>query len=99
MKPPRFAYHDPRSVPDALALLGKLENARLLAGGQSLMPMLNMRLAAPDHIIDLNKIEALSYLRVSFRIRPPAGSIKYAVSPLPATTPRAPLMVGTVAFR
>ena len=63
MKPPRFAYHDPRSVPDALALLGKLENARLLAGGQSLMPMLNMRLAAPDHIIDLNGVAGLAYIR------------------------------------
>jgi carbon-monoxide dehydrogenase medium subunit len=63
MKPPRFAYHDPRSVPEALALLGKLENARLLAGGQSLMPMLNMRLAAPDHIVDLNGIAELSYIR------------------------------------
>jgi aerobic carbon-monoxide dehydrogenase medium subunit len=63
MKPPRFAYHDPRSVPEALALLGKLENARVLAGGQSLMPMLNMRLTAPDHIVDLNGIAELSYIR------------------------------------
>ena len=63
MKPPRFAYHDPRTVPEALALLGKLENARVLAGGQSLMPMLNMRLAAPDHIVDLNGIAELSYIR------------------------------------
>lgn len=63
MKPPRFAYHDPRTVPEALALLGKLDNARVLAGGQSLMPMLNMRLAAPDHIVDLNGIAELSYIR------------------------------------
>jgi carbon-monoxide dehydrogenase medium subunit len=63
MKPPRFSYHDPRTVPEALALLGKLENARVLAGGQSLMPMLNMRLAAPDHIVDLNGIAELSYIR------------------------------------
>ena len=63
MKPPRFAYHDPRTVPEALALLGKLENARVLAGGQSLMPMLNMRLTAPDHIVDLNGIAELSYIR------------------------------------
>jgi len=63
MKPPRFAYHDPQSVPEVIGLLGKLENARLLAGGQSLMPMLNMRLAAPDHIVDLNGIATLSYIR------------------------------------
>jgi carbon-monoxide dehydrogenase medium subunit len=63
MKPPRFAYHDPQTVSEAIGLLGKLENARLLAGGQSLMPMLNMRLAAPDHIIDLNGVAELAYVR------------------------------------
>jgi carbon-monoxide dehydrogenase medium subunit len=62
MKPPRFDYHDPQTVPEVIALLGKLENARLLAGGQSLMPMLNMRLAAPDHIVDLNRIAELAYI-------------------------------------
>ena len=60
MKPPRFDYHDPQTVPEVIALLGKLENARLLAGGQSLMPMLNMRLAAPDHIVDLNRVAELA---------------------------------------
>jgi carbon-monoxide dehydrogenase medium subunit len=65
MKPPPFSYHDPRNVADAVGLLSRLENAKLLAGGQSLMPMLNMRYVLPDHIIDLNKIEALSYLRES----------------------------------
>jgi carbon-monoxide dehydrogenase medium subunit len=65
MKPPPFSYHDPRSVADAVGLLSRLENAKLLAGGQSLMPMLNMRYVLPDHIIDLNKIESLSYLRES----------------------------------
>jgi aerobic carbon-monoxide dehydrogenase medium subunit len=65
MKPPPFSYHDPRNVADAVGLLSRLENAKLLAGGQSLMPMLNMRYVLPDHIIDLNKIDALSYLRES----------------------------------
>jgi len=63
MKPPRFSYHDPEKVPEVISLLGRLDNARLLAGGQSLMPMLNMRLAAPDHIIDLNRVAELSYIR------------------------------------
>jgi carbon-monoxide dehydrogenase medium subunit len=63
MKPPPFSYHDPRTVADAIGLLGKLENAKLLAGGQSLMPMLNMRYVLPDHVIDLNRIEGLSYIR------------------------------------
>jgi carbon-monoxide dehydrogenase medium subunit len=63
MKPPPFSYHDPRTVEDAVGLLARLENAKLLAGGQSLMPMLNMRYVLPDHVIDLNRIPALSYLR------------------------------------
>lgn len=63
MKPPPFAYHDPETVADVIGLLGRLENARLLAGGQSLMPMLNMRYVLPDHLIDLNRVEDLSCLR------------------------------------
>jgi carbon-monoxide dehydrogenase medium subunit len=63
MKPPPFRYYDPRTVADAIGLLGSLENAKLLAGGQSLMPMLNMRYVLPDHVIDLNRVEGLSYIR------------------------------------
>jgi aerobic carbon-monoxide dehydrogenase medium subunit len=63
MKPPPFSYHDPRTIADTIGLLGRLENAKLLAGGQSLMPMLNMRFVLPDHIIDLNRVEGLSYIR------------------------------------
>src|ERR1019366_10754175 len=63
MKPPPFSYHDPETVADVVGLLGRLENAKLLAGGQSLMPMLNMRFVLPDHIIDLNRVEQLSYVR------------------------------------
>jgi len=63
MKPPPFSYHDPRTVADAIGLLGRLDNAKLLAGGQSLMPMLNMRYVLPDHVIDLNRIDGLSYIR------------------------------------
>lgn len=60
MKSGPFAYHDPRTVEEALGLLGTLENAKLLAGGQSLMPMLNMRYVLPDHVIDLNGIAGLA---------------------------------------
>jgi len=63
MKPPPFSYHDPRTIDDAVSLLATLENAKVLAGGQSLMPMLNMRYVMPDHVVDLNKIEDLSYIR------------------------------------
>ncbi len=63
MKPPPFSYHDPRTLGDAVALLARLENAKLLAGGQSLMPMLNMRFVQPDHVIDLNRVDGLSFIR------------------------------------
>jgi carbon-monoxide dehydrogenase medium subunit len=63
MKPAPFTYHAPQSVDDALRLLGEQPNARLLAGGQSLVPILNFRLASPDHLIDLNRIEALRGIR------------------------------------
>jgi len=63
MKPPPFSYHAPSDVPEAVAMLAKLENAKVLAGGQSLMPMLNMRYVLPDHVIDLNRVEGLSYIR------------------------------------
>ena len=60
MKPAPFQYHDPRTVEDAVTLLGSLDNAKVLAGGQSLVPMMNFRYVMPDHIIDINKIAELS---------------------------------------
>ena len=63
MKPPPFSYHDPRTTADVVGLLGSLDNAKLLAGGQSLMPMLNMRYVLPDHLIDLNRVDGMSYIR------------------------------------
>jgi aerobic carbon-monoxide dehydrogenase medium subunit len=63
MKPPPFSYHDPRTTADVVGLLTSLDNAKLLAGGQSLMPMLNMRFVLPDHVIDLNRVDGLSYIR------------------------------------
>jgi carbon-monoxide dehydrogenase medium subunit len=63
MKPPPFSYHDPRTAADVVGLLGSLDNTKLLAGGQSLMPMLNMRFVLPDHVIDLNRVDGLSYIR------------------------------------
>jgi carbon-monoxide dehydrogenase medium subunit len=60
MKPPPFSYHDPATLERAVELLGQLDNAKPLAGGQSLMPMLNMRFVLPDHVVDLNGIAELS---------------------------------------
>ena len=60
MKPAPFEYHDPRSRADALRLLATMENGLVLAGGQSLMPMLNFRAVTPDHIVDLNRVDELA---------------------------------------
>ncbi len=63
MKPPRFKYHDPVSVDDALGLLAHYgDEAKILAGGQSLMPILNFRLARPANLIDINGIGDLAAL-------------------------------------
>ena len=54
MKPPRFSYHDPTTVEEALGLpIRHGDAAKILAGGQSLMPMLNFRLVRPGHVIDI----------------------------------------------
>ncbi len=64
MIPPGFDYHAPRSVPDAIKLLGELgSEAKLLAGGHSLLPMMKLRFAQPAHLIDLNRIDALRGIR------------------------------------
>lgn len=64
MKPCAFTYHRPGTVPDVLALLqAHGAEAKVIAGGQSLGPMLNMRLARPGHLVDLNDLLELDYLR------------------------------------
>jgi CO/xanthine dehydrogenase FAD-binding subunit len=64
LKPPPFEYHDPRSLDEALALLAEHgEDAKVLAGGQSLVPLLNFRLASPERIIDINGLGELGYVR------------------------------------
>ncbi|HKA71698.1 MAG TPA: FAD binding domain-containing protein, partial [Xanthobacteraceae bacterium] len=60
MIPPAFAYHRPASVSEATALLADLgEDARPLAGGHSLIPMMKLRLASPEHLVDLAGIASL----------------------------------------
>jgi carbon-monoxide dehydrogenase medium subunit len=64
MIPPAFDYHAPTSLPDALKLLGQYgEEAKILSGGQSLLPLLKMRLAAPGHVVDIGRIPGLDYLK------------------------------------
>ena len=64
MKPPVFDYHAPASVDETIALLTRYGGeGKVLAGGQSLMPLLNFRLSRPAAIIDLNGIASLAYIR------------------------------------
>ena len=63
MKPVAFEYADPRSVDDALAHLARHgDDAKILAGGQSLVPMLNFRLARPAMLVDINRVDGLNVL-------------------------------------
>jgi carbon-monoxide dehydrogenase medium subunit len=60
VKPPRFAYHAPATVPEALGLLEEhSDQSKVLAGGQSLVPVLSFRLSAPEHLIDINRLPGL----------------------------------------
>ena len=66
MKPSAFVHHAPVSVDEALAVLAEFgHDGKVLAGGQSLIPMLNMRLAAPGHLVDINRIAGLDTVDVT----------------------------------
>ena len=65
MKPAKFDYHDPTTLDEALGLMAQFgDQARPLAGGQSLVPLMNFRLIRPAHLIDLNGVAELSYLKM-----------------------------------
>jgi aerobic carbon-monoxide dehydrogenase medium subunit len=64
MKPAPFDYHAPTSLDEAVALMSTLDNAKVIAGGQSLVAMMNFRYAMPDHLIDLGNIAGLSGLHL-----------------------------------
>ena len=60
MKPPAFTYHRPRSLEETLDVLASLgERGKVLAGGQSLVPLMSMRLSAPEHLVDINHVPGL----------------------------------------
>ncbi len=63
MIPAQFEYHRPTSLTEALQLLQRLPEARLLAGGHSLLPMMKLRLVTPAHLIDLGRLGDLRYIR------------------------------------
>jgi CO/xanthine dehydrogenase FAD-binding subunit len=100
VKPPLFDYHDPTAVEGVLDLLSQHgEDAKLLAGGQSLVPLLNFRLASPDHLIDLGHIPSLAYIRRRdgvLRIGAMTRQATLEASPLVAE--HWPLLTGALGF-
>lgn len=66
MKPAPFVHHAPRSVEEAVGVLGEVgHDGKILAGGQSLIPILNMRLASPAHLVDINRVTGLDTVEVT----------------------------------
>src|SRR5262245_41999199 len=64
MIPAAFDYHLPNTIGEATALLARLgEDAKILSGGQSLIPLMKLRLASPRHLVDINRIPGLAYVR------------------------------------
>jgi len=64
MKPAPFDYHAPSSLDEAIGLVSSLDNAKILAGGQSLVAMMNFRYVIPDHVIDLNGVASLAGITI-----------------------------------
>src|SRR2546426_7096103 len=99
MIPPVFDYHAPASVADAIALLSRFGDwAKVISGGQSLLPLLKLRLGTAEHLVDIGRIPGLEYVREEggyLRIggRPPraaperAGIVRTRLPP-PLPTPR-----------
>lgn len=98
MKPPSFDYHDPATVEEALALLAEHgDDAKVLAGGQSLVPMLNLRLARPAVLVDLNRVANLDYVRAeNGQVAVGALARQRAVERAPEMQDRQPLVPAAI---
>ncbi len=98
MKPAPFEYHRPATVEEALDLLARHGyDAKLLAGGQSLVPAMNFRLAQPAVLVDLNRVEELDYLREEpGLLRVGAMTRQRAAERSEAVARGAPLLAGTL---
>src|SRR2546427_6021051 len=100
MIPPVFDYHAPASVADAIALLSRFGDwAKVISGGQSLLPLLKLRLGTAEHLVDIGRIPGLEYVREEggyLRIgggppqaAPERAEIVGTAFSLPLSTPRA----------
>jgi carbon-monoxide dehydrogenase medium subunit len=98
MKPAPFSYHAATSVKEALDLLTELgPDVRVLAGGQSLVPMMNFRVAQPEHLVDINPVVELDYLHAEDgRLAIGARTRQAALERSPTAAAQAPLLVEAV---
>lgn len=93
MKPPAFKYCAPRSVNEAIEVLAREgEDVSILAGGQSLVPMLNMRMARPEVVLDINHIEAISGIQANGHLSIGALTRQRAVEHSSVVAEHAPLL-------
>src|SRR6202142_2718597 len=91
MFPSRFRYEAPRSLDEAIAVLGDGgDYAKVLAGGQSLVPMMKLRFASPEMIVDINNLPGLAYHRTD-----PDGSLRIGALCRHADLERSALLKGT----
>jgi carbon-monoxide dehydrogenase medium subunit len=94
VKPPKFSYHAPATLDEATAVLAEhAEDGKVLAGGQSLIPLLSFRLAAPGHLVDINRLPGLDRVeRTSRGWRIPALVRQRAVERSPELATGVPLL-------
>ena len=97
MKPPPFEYHAPETVEEALALLSDHgDEAKVLAGGQSLIPLLSLRLARPSHLVDVGGLAELRQVRSDGALVLGAAVTQRAAERSPDVRASAPLLAGTL---
>src|SRR5213076_1931100 len=94
VKPAPFEYVAPRGVDETLDLLARYgDEAKVLAGGQSLVPLMNFRLARPDRLVDVNGIEELAYIGANGSLRIGALTRTAALQRSAVVAERWPLLV------
>jgi aerobic carbon-monoxide dehydrogenase medium subunit len=99
VRPAPFVYHAPDDLDAAIALLGEHgDDAKVLAGGQSLVPMLALRLATPGHLVDLGGIAALSTLTFGHGLRIGAGVTQRALERSPDAASACPLLAAALPY-
>ena len=99
MKPSAFNYHSPKNLEDVFAILNSSQNSRVLAGGQSLMPMLNYRLLAVDDLIDLNGVCELRGIKINTDFIEIGSMTKqYEIAESPIIQENLPLMWSAIQY-